>query len=103
MTRNVRTIFLILAVSSLGAANAARAADTGKPAANASPAQAPLTVDDAVKLALERSSRIVGADASLVDARSGLYRSYSGILPFVQISGTRSASVREQLRGTQSF
>jgi len=88
MTRNVRTIFLILAVSSLGAANSARAA---------------FTVDDAVKLALDRSSRVVGADASVLDARGGLYRSYSGILPQVQVSGSRSASVREQLRGTQSF
>jgi outer membrane protein TolC len=88
MTKYARTVFLVLAVSSLGAANAARAA---------------FTVDDAVKLALERSSRIVGAGASLVDAQGGLYRSYSGILPQVQVSGSRSASVREQLRGTQAF
>ena len=88
MTKYARTVFLVLAVSSLGAANAARAA---------------FTVDDAVKLALDRSSRIVGAEASLVDAQGGLYRSYSGILPQVQVSGSRSVSVREQLRGTQAF
>jgi outer membrane protein len=88
MTKSAQTILLFLVASSFAAAN---------------PAHAALTADDAVKLALERSSQIVGAEASVVDARGGLYRSYSGILPQVQITGSRSASVREQLRGTQSF
>jgi outer membrane protein len=88
MRESARTILLFLVASSL---------------AGVLPAHAALTADDAVKLALERSSQIIGAEASVVDARGGLYRSYSGILPQVQVSGTRSSSVREQLRGTQSF
>jgi outer membrane protein TolC len=103
MTKHAGTMFVVLAAWSLGTAGAALAANApASPAAAPAPA-GPLTVDAAVKMALERSSLIIGAEASVIDARSGLYRSYSGILPLVQITGSRSASVREQLRGTQSF
>jgi len=99
MTKHVRSLFLVLMASSL-AVLPARVHAAEKPAAAPS---GPLTVETAVQMALQRSSQILGAEASLEDARSGLYRSYSGILPQVQITGSRSASVREQLRGTQSF
>src|SRR5262245_49168939 len=103
MTKPVRSIFLWLVASSLVAALPGRGqAAADKSAAAASPA-GPLTVDMAVKLALERSSSIIGSEASVVDARGGLYRSYSGILPQVQISANRSVSIQEQRRGTQSF
>src|SRR5262245_23629489 len=103
MTKPVRSIFLWLVASSLVAALPGRGqAAADKSAAAASPA-GPLTVDMAVKLALGRSSSIIGSEASVVDARGGLYHAYSGILPQVSISGSRSASVREQLRGTQAF
>src|SRR5438552_5378154 len=88
MTRITQTTFLTLTISALLAASAV---------------SAPLTVDEAVKMALTNSSQVVGAEAALLDARSGLYRSYAGVLPQVQLLATRNASIREQLRGTQSF
>jgi len=101
MTKSARMILLFLVASMLATALPALAAQPAKPAG--ATAGAVLTVDDAVKMALEYSSQIIGSEASVVDARSSLYRSYSGVLPLVSITGSRSASVREQLRGTQSF
>ncbi len=88
MTRNARTITLILLASSLCAATVAPAA---------------LTVEDAVKMALTRNSQIIGAEASVLDARGGLYQSYSGMMPRITAEWSRSVSVRTQLRGTQAF
>ena len=101
MTKSARMILLFLVASMLATALPALAAQPAKPAG--ATAGGVLTVDDAVKMALEYSSQIIGSEASVVDARSGLYRSYSGVLPQVSITASRSASVREQLRGTQAF
>ena len=49
----------------------------------------PLTVDKAVELALQHSSQMVQADAGVLDAKSGLYGAYSGILPSVSFNYAR--------------
>ena len=88
MTRTTRTVFLFLATLSPWSAGTAWAA---------------LTADEAVKMALAKSSQIIGADAAVLDARGGLYGAYSGILPRISAEFSRSASARTQLRGTQAF
>ena len=88
MTKHARRISLFLAVVGMGCAGSAHAA---------------LTADDAVKMALEKNSSIVGANAAVLDARGGLYGAYSGILPQISAQFTRSVSARTQLRGTQAF
>jgi len=88
MTRNARTISLILATSGL-------VATTGVAAA--------LTVEDAVKMALENNSQIVQANAAVLDARSGLYSSYTGLMPQVSADYTRSGSLDSKSRGIRVF
>lgn len=88
MTRSARTITLILAASSLCVATVASAA---------------LTVEDAVKMALAKSSQLIGAEASVLDARGGLYSSYSGILPRVSADYVRSGSLDTRSRGVRVF
>lgn len=57
------------------------------PVANA----ALLTADDAVKIALKKSTSIIQANASVLDARSGMWSAYSGVLPRVTASYSRAA------------
>jgi outer membrane protein TolC len=64
---------------------------------------AALTVEEAVKMALENNSQIVQANASLLDARSGLYSSYTGLMPRVTADYTRSGSLDSKSRGTRVF
>ena len=58
----------------------------------------PLTVDRAVVAALRNNTQVVQADAGVLDARSGLYGAYSGILPHVSASLTRFNSVTDGSR-----
>lgn len=54
---------------------------------------APLTADDAVRLALQKNAQVIGAEASVLEARSGLYGSMTGLLPSVRGSLSRSNSI----------
>jgi outer membrane protein len=61
-------------------------------AVTASTAQAaPLTADGAVKIALEKSTSVVQANASVLSARGGMWSAYSGVLPRVSASYSRGA------------
>lgn len=61
--------------------------------AAATAAAQPLTVEDAVKLALANSSQAIRAEADVLDARGGLYWAYSRVLP--QVSASFSRSMRD--------
>jgi len=63
----------------------------------------PLTADQAVKLALQHNSQIVQSNASVLDARSGMWSAYSGVLPHVSAGGTRTGSLTRESSGTQVF
>jgi outer membrane protein len=58
----------------------------------------PLTADEAVKLALQHNTQIVQSRAGVLDARSSLWRAYSGILPGVSASLTRSGAYTRETR-----
>ena len=58
-----------------------------------------LTADRAVQLALEHGPDVQVAGASVLDAKSGLYGAYSGVLPHVTASVSRSNNV---IDGTRS-
>src|SRR5438477_2516483 len=45
-----------------------------------------LTADQAVKLALQKNTSVIGAEASVLSARSGLWSAYSEMVP--NVSGT---------------
>ena len=62
-----------------------------------------LTVDRAVEIALRRSSSVVNAEASVLDARSGLYGAYSGILPRLSADLTRGGQWTKNSTGNQAF
>ena len=100
MTRNARTIFLALMISALWGTYSMGAEH--KTADATSAPRGPLTIDEAVKLALANSSQIIGAEASVLDAQSGIYRSYSGILPSISADASRSWAQNIQLRGTRA-
>jgi outer membrane protein TolC len=57
---------------------------------------APLTADEAVKLALQHNSQIVQAQAGRYTARSGMWSAYSGLLPNAAASHTRSGSTTDK-------
>ena len=60
----------------------------GMPASHASAAT--LTADDAVKLALDKSGQVIGARAGVLSAKGSLYSAYSGVLPNLTASLSRS-------------
>src|ERR1041385_3464560 len=62
-----------------------------------------MTAEDAVKIALQKSGDIVRADANVLNARSGLWGAYSGVLPSVSASARRSGSFTNESRGTDAF
>jgi len=64
---------------------------------------APLTADDAVRLALQRNAAVVNAEASTLSARSGLWSAYSRVLPAVGAEVSRSGSLTGSSVGTQVF
>ena len=55
-------------------------------------ASAPLTADEAVKIALQKNSNIVQSEASVLSARGGLWSAYSQVVPSVALGATRSGS-----------
>jgi len=63
-------------------------------------AQPVLTADDAVKLALQRNSQIINADAGVLDARGGVHMAYSGVLPRVSLGYARDGSWTKDSKGT---
>lgn len=65
-------------------------------------AAAPLTADEAVKIALQRSTSIVNAEASVLDARSGLWSAYAGVLPNVSANYNYTRSITEPQDRVQS-
>ena len=64
---------------------------------------APLTADEAVKLALQKNSSVIQAEASVLSARSGLWSAYSGVLPTIGADYTRNGSITGESRGNQVF
>jgi len=66
-------------------------------------AAAPLTADDAVKIALQHSTQMIQANASVLDARGGMWSAYSGILPRVSGSIGRNGSFTKLSSGSQAF
>ncbi len=64
---------------------------------------APLTADEAVKIALQRSGSIVQSEATVLSARSGLWSAYSRVLPGVGADYTRDGSFTREASGTQAF
>lgn len=70
----------------------------------ASAAQAqPLTADQAVQIALRQNPQVVFAKASVLDARAGLYGAYSGVLPTITASWSRSGQQTDNSTGSQIF
>ena len=61
---------------------------------------APLTADDAVRLALQKNTQIAGAEASVLEARSGLWGAYAGVLPTISGSTSRSLTLTDYSRGS---
>jgi len=60
---------------------------------------APLTVEDAVKVALEKSSQMISAEASIKDAKGGLYSGYGGVIPTLSFAYTRIDSRTDNSKG----
>ena len=60
---------------------------------------ATLAVEDAVKIALERSTQIINANANIQDAKGGVYGGYGGIIPTLSLSYTRQVSHTDNFVG----
>ncbi len=89
MTRMQRASVVWLCLAVLGGAAAAGAQ--------------PLTVERAVQIALEKNTQMVNARAGVLDARSGLYGAYSGVMPHISADLTRGESKTTNQTGTQLF
>lgn len=63
--------------------------------------RAALTVDDAVRLALEKNTRVVVSQANLLDAKGGEYSAWSGVLPRISGSVTRFQSRTDDQVGSR--
>jgi outer membrane protein TolC len=70
--------------------------------AAAAPA-APMTAEDAVRIALEKSPAILRSEASVLSARSGLWSAYSRVLPSVSADASRDGSFTRESAGTRAF
>lgn len=64
---------------------------------------APLTADEAVRIALQKNGSIVQSQANALSARSGLWSAYSRVLPSVDADLNRSGSFTGSSTGTQVF
>ena len=62
-----------------------------------------LTAERAVQIALQKSTQVINAEATVLDARSGLYSAYSLLLPRVSAGLTRSGSWTDHNVGNQAF
>lgn len=63
----------------------------------------PLTATGAAQIALLHSTQIIQANATVQDAKSGLWSAYSGIIPHVAASASRSGSFTGEQSGSQAF
>lgn len=63
---------------------------------------ADLTADEAVRLALQRNAQAISAEASVLDARSGLWGAYAGVLPSVSANYNYTRSVTDPSDRTQT-
>ena len=63
----------------------------------------PLTADQAVAIALKQNPSVILAKADVLAARSSLYSSYSGVLPSISASLTRSGQQTKNSVGTSIF
>ncbi len=71
--------------------------------ASASPARsADLTADEAVRIALLRNSQAISAEASVLDARGGLWGAYAGVLPSVSANYSYTRTVADPSDRTQT-
>jgi len=68
------------------------------PAASA----ASLTAEEAVQLALQRNTQAISADASVLDARGGLWGAYSGVLPSVSANYSHTRTITDPAERTQT-
>lgn len=66
-------------------------------------AAAPLTADDAIRIALQKNSAVIQSQANTLSARSGLWSAYSRVLPSVDGDLNRSGSFTGSSLGTQVF
>lgn len=62
-----------------------------------------LTASKAVQLALKNNSQVIGAEAGVLDARAGLYGAYSGILPNLSASISRSGRLTKDAVGNSAI
>jgi outer membrane protein len=62
-----------------------------------------LTADSAVVIALKQNPQVIFAKASVLDAKAGLYGAYSGILPTITGSWSRSGQQTDNSTGSQVF
>ncbi len=60
---------------------------------------AALTADDAVKIALKSSTQVINAEASILDAKGGVYGAYGSLLPNLALSLSRTESRTENSTG----
>src|SRR5262249_23879681 len=58
-----------------------------------------LTADRAVQIALQKSPQVVNAGASVLDARSGVYSSLSGVVPHVSAGWSRTGTWTKKQEG----
>jgi len=61
----------------------------------------PLTADAAVQLALQHNSQVINSQADVLQARSGVYGAYSGVLPRVSASISRTGSWQDNSVGSE--
>ncbi len=64
---------------------------------------APLTADEAVRIALQKSPGILQSEADVLSARSGLWSAYSRVLPSVSADASRNGSFTNEATGSQAF
>jgi outer membrane protein len=63
----------------------------------------PLTAERAAQMALVHNSQVIQSDASVLDARGGLYSSYSQILPRFSADFNRTLNGEVKRRGSRAF
>ena len=64
---------------------------------------ATLSVEDAVKVALEKSTDMVNANANIRDAKGNVYNGYGGVLPSLSVGLTQVVSHTENAAGAQAL
>lgn len=63
---------------------------------------APMTADEAVRVALQHNSQAISAEASVLEARGGLWGAYAGVLPSVTANYNFTKSVTDPSDRTQT-